>query len=181
MNSLRWVSDELCFISFYLELHLIIFANDGSKVKKRDNKSASNWPFFLYIFYLQMNTFRKLISSLGLNYYSNSCSQLASPPMFSYIFWQFTGVRMERLKGRLSWLGSYRFKRTAKYRGIVVQKKNVLKIMFHYFLMLSLWSRYHDLLLPNLFTLKIDFELWIDNRFFFNLSSLQLYRDARLT
>lgn len=50
---------------------------------RRDNKSASNWPFFLYIFYLQMNTFRKIIWSLGLTYYSNSCSLLSSPPMFS--------------------------------------------------------------------------------------------------
>lgn len=51
---------------------------------RRDNKSASNWPLFIFIFfYLQMNTFRKLIWSLGLTYYSNSCSLLSSPPMFS--------------------------------------------------------------------------------------------------
>lgn len=96
---------------------------------RRDNKSASNWPFFIYFFYLQMNTFRKLIWSLGLTYCSNSCSLLSSL-VLCYIFWQFPGVRMERLNAILSWLCSYCFKWAAKDRRIMVKEKNV-KIMFH--------------------------------------------------
>lgn len=130
---------------------------------RRDNKSASNWPFFIYFFYLQMNTFRKIIWSLGLTYYSNSCSLLSSY-VLCYTFWQFTGVRMERLKAILSWLCSYCLKWAAKDRRIMVKKKKCSQ-----FFMLSFWSRYFNFPLQNsLFTLKIDFELWlwIKNRLF---------------
>lgn len=130
---------------------------------RRDNKSASNWPFFLYIFYLQMNTFRKLISSLGLTYCSNSCSLLSSYGL-CYTFWQFTGVRMERLKAILSWLCSYCFKWAAKDRRIMVKKKNVLNFLCYLFdrdtlifLFKTLCSRWK---------LTLNFWLWIKNRLF---------------
>lgn len=128
---------------------------------RRDNKSASNWPFFLYFFYLQMNTFRKLIWSLGLTYCSNSYSLLSSY-VLCYTFWQFTGVRMEMLKAILSWLCSYCLKLAAKDRRIMVKKKNVLNFLCYLFDRDTLIFLFKTLCSRWKLTLNFDFELKTD-------------------